>query len=363
MNRVSEFMLQLSKDLIEQKKITESSASLYINHLWTLNNKQPFNNLSFLKNTNAIDELLKKYKDNSKKTMLSAIVSILSLYKDKPSYKKVYDHYYNLMMNKATEMKETNINEKSKTQDVNWITWDEVLTAKKTIKEIVDSFSNQKLITPQQFEILLAYVVLSLYTDIPPRRNQDYIDMYFVPNLKDIKTDENVNYLDWTNKKLVFNHYKTSKKYGQQNIEIGNNQELIEAITKYLKYHPLNPSPSLKKIPKNTHFKFLVYSDGSPLTAVNAITRILNKIFNKKIGSSMLRHIYLSSKYDISSMKNDATMMGHSLNEQRQYLKEPMTDIHTEDYESPSDTDTSIEPKTPKPKEAKNKNKFKLTTI
>lgn len=328
MNRVSDYMNELGKELITKKNITESSAILYIKNLFTLNNKQSFNNLSFLKNTSAIDEVLKGYKDNSKKTMLSSIVSVLSLYKDKPSYKKIYQHYYDLMMDKATEMKNNNINEKSKTQDENWITWEEVISAKLYLKDAIKSFENQKLITPSQYDILLAHMVLSLYSDIPPRRNQDYMDMYFVPSFSET-IDKDKNYLDWNNKEFIFLHYKTAKKYGKQTIQFNDNKDLLEALTTYLKFHPLNPTPSLKKIPKNAHFKFLVYSDGSPLIAVNSITRILNKIFGKKVGSSMLRHIYLSSKYNITEMKNDAEMMGHSLNEQRQYIKED--DINTED--------------------------------
>jgi hypothetical protein len=45
-------------------------------------------------------------------------------------------------------------------------------------------------------------------------------------------------------------------------------------------------------------------------------------VFGKQIGSSMLRHIYLSSKYDIDEMKKDADAMGHSLGVQKEYMKE-----------------------------------------
>lgn len=338
MNRVSEFMLQLSKDLIEKKDVTESTASAYVKNLWTLNNKQLFNNLTFLKNTTNIDTILSTYKDNTKKTMLSAVVSVLSLYKDKPSYKKTYLYYHDLMMDKAEEMKNTiNVNEKTEKEKNNWIEWDEVLAKKALIKTFVDQFADNKLITPDQFDILLAYVIICLYTCIPPRRN-DYIDMYFIVS-SDEENDKNKNYLDWTNKKFIFNKYKTFKKYGVQTIDIGSNEELINALSIYLKHHPLNPTPTLKKIPKNTNFKLLVFSDGSPLSAVNAITRVLNRIFDgKKIGSSQLRHIYLSSKYNIKDMKDDSVMMAHSLHEQQSYMKEPTIDIDTEDnVEIPKD--------------------------
>jgi integrase len=220
-------------------------------------------------------------------------------------------------------MKDNNINEKSKSQNDNWITWEQVLNVKKNLKNIVDTFANNKFITAIQFDYLLGYLILSLYTDIPPRRNQDYIDMYFVNNYTD-GLDSNRNYLDWANKKLVFLKYKTAKKYGKQVIDISDNKELLDALTLYLKFHPLIPSQNLKKLPKNTNFKLLVYSNGSYLDAVNSITRILNKIFGRNIGSSMLRHIYLTDKYKnvLDDMKEDAIQMGTSENMvQNQYVK------------------------------------------
>jgi hypothetical protein len=39
----------------------------------------------------------------------------------------------------------------------------------------------------------------------------------------------------------------------------------------------------------------------------------------------MLRHIFLSDKYDISEMETDAAAMGHSVDEQKKYMK-TMTD-------------------------------------
>jgi hypothetical protein len=132
------------------------------------------------------------------------------------------------------------------------------------------------------------------------------------------KMDTNKNYLDLSTKKMVFNKYKTAKKYGQQIVEYGDNPTLTNAINMYLKHTPLHKG----KITKATEFRFLCYEDGSPLTAVNAITRILNKCLGKKVGSSMLRHIFLSNKYDIKDMKETAEDMGHSVHEALKYAKE-----------------------------------------
>jgi len=315
--RVSDFMVDLGKKLVADKKIAESSASLYIKNLWTLNGKQPFNNLAFLKNSDTIDGLLANYAENTKKTFLSSIVSVLSLFKDKATYKKIYQHYYDGMMAKAGEMKKAETDGKTEKQSENWMEWSAVQKLATDKLEEINKFVGNKLITPKQYGDLLCYLILSLYTEIPPRRNADYSEMFVVGKWND-KMDANKNYLDLSTKKFVFNKYKTAKKYGQQIVEYGDNPTLTNAINMYLKHTPLHKG----KITKATEFRFLCYEDGSPLTAVNAITRILNKCLGKKVGSSMLRHIFLSNKYDIKDMKETAEEMGHSVNEALKYAKE-----------------------------------------
>jgi len=315
--RVSDFMVDLTKKLVAEKKLADSSAALYVKNLWTLNGKQPFGNLAFLKNADTIDGLLANYAENTKKTFLSSIVSVLSLFKDKATYKKIYQHYYDAMMAKAGDMKKAESDDKTERQSENWMEWAAVQKVKDDALKAVSEFASNKLVTAKQYGELLCFLILSLYTDIPPRRNADYSEM-FVVGKYDPKMDANKNYLDLAGKRMIFNKYKTAKKYGQQIVEYGENANLSKAIEMYLKHTPLHKG----KITKATEFRFLCYEDGSPLTAVNAITRVLNKCLGKKVGSSMLRHIFLSNKYDIKDMKETAEEMGHSVNEALKYAKE-----------------------------------------
>jgi hypothetical protein len=97
-----------------------------------------------------------------------------------------------------------------------------------------------------------------------------------------------------------------------------------ESIKRELKIRGINKCRCDERLQTKTkEFKLLVKADGSPLNTVNSITRILNKIFGKKIGSSMLRHIYLSSKYGdtIKEMEKDGVAMAHSSSVQREYIK------------------------------------------
>ena len=319
--KVSEFMLNLTKELMEKKDVSESTSNAYVKSLYMLNGKEPFKTLTFVKDTEAIDKKISEYADNTQKALYTTITSVLSLYKDKPTYKKVYAYYYDKMMDKAKDMKQNNnTSEKTVKEKDNWIDWKEVQEKSQNLADTVRQFASLKNITPEQFTELLHWLVLSLYTEIQPRRNQDYLDMWVVKKWKeDMPTDK--NYLDLATKQFVFNKFKTQKTYGQQKIDIP--EGLMRVVQLYLKHHPLVKGNKSK----TTEFKFLVFPDGSPLVAVNAITRILNRVFGKKIGSSMLRHIFLSSKYDINEMENDSKAMGHSVEEQRKYLRGSGEDV------------------------------------
>jgi hypothetical protein len=313
----NEFMENLLKELVDKKGITESTAKLYVKNLYTLN-EGPYKNFTFLKNTDSIMEKLSKYAEGTKKTFLASIVSILNL-KPSTTYKKAIAYYTELMNEKAKEHREKeDSHEKTERQEKSWMEWDEVLEKKNQLKEEAKKFWNNKIITERQYNRLLDLVVLSLYTDIPPRRNE-YQDMDLVSSFNSLLPTDR-NYLDWTNKKLIFLKYKTAKTYAKQEIDISDNTELLETLTAYLKHHPLLPNG---KMSKNASVPLLVYADGKPFEKVNCITRILNRIFGKSVGSSMLRHIYLSSKYGglVSEQKEDADAMGHSLGEQKDYIK------------------------------------------
>jgi hypothetical protein len=322
----TEFMLHLAKQLVDERKVAESTANAYIKTLYQMNEKKPFKNLTFLKNTEGVDKLISEYAETTQRAILATIVSVLSLYKEKATFKRVYNHYYDKMMEKSKEVRATEgTNEKTEKQKENWLPWEEIEKRKGEVVEDVSKFCNGKAVNASQFEKLLQYVVLSLYTEIQPRRNQDYLDMYVVKKYNE-KMPTDKNYLDLATNKFIYNKYKTAKKYGTQTQDIP--ETLLAVIHLFLKFHPLWKGVVKRQ---NNPIKFLVGADGSPLTAVNAITRILNRVFHKKIGSSMLRHIYLSDKYkDINEeMKKDAEAMGHSVREQKEYIKKDTDTTNT----------------------------------
>jgi len=254
-----------------------------------------------LKNTPSVEIKLENYAESTQKSMISVIVSVLSLYKE-GSYKKIYLYWYNRMMGNREEIDSS---KKTDKQAQNWLNWDIVKAHEKRLEE--EALANKG--GPTGWNSMLSYMVLSLYTKFSPRRNQDYQYMLVVKNPKQAKSKTENYYVIDTNE-FIFNKYKTSKTYGEQKFEVPD--DLAQVIKLYLKSHPNT---------KKGAYQFLVNFDGSPLQSINAITRILNKIFGKKIGVSMLRHIFLSNMLNIDEMKQTADEMGHSLNMQREYVK------------------------------------------
>jgi hypothetical protein len=138
--------------------------------------------------------------------------------------------------------------------------------------------------------------------------------MYVAKKLpKTYPTD--VNYYDMATQRFIFNKYKTVKTFGEQVFDVP--EDLQATLKLFIEHHPLNKG-------KVKEFKLLVKQDGTPLNTVNSITRILNRIFGKKIGSSMLRHAFVSTKFGgaLADMKSDADKMAHSVaTQQNVYIK------------------------------------------
>ena len=289
-------------EALSNRQLSENSKNLYKRNLLKLNDNKEIKNFNFLKNK---DEVLTKIKDLKPTTQRSYIISICSILRDNTKMKKTYDEYFELLKSYNDTLRVNN--EKSTTQEKNWITQEEVLKVHKTLKEdIENSLSKKRKIDKQLFKKLLNYMILSLYTLIQPRRNKDYSLMRISSNMD----DTNFNYLvidKKNNMKFILNNYKTEKKY--HSVEIDIPDDLKQVILLYLKYHPLK----LELKNKEFNIPFLV-EDSKELKTSTEITKILNKIFDKKISSSMLRSIFLTSKYGdlVNELKEDTKIMGTS---------------------------------------------------
>jgi hypothetical protein len=290
------------EDVFKCKDLTKSSLDSYTAKLKKLNDNKPFKNFNFLNSIDRIKEIIKDYKPNTQRNYIIAATSILKCLLHNNKSKKIetlYNQYSKLL-------EEYNINLKDQTamtdaENKNWIDKSELDTVYNDVKS--KSKDNK-----QAYQ---NYVLLSFYYLHPPRRNKDYQLLKIAAKYNDTFSNE-FNYLDIKNKKFIFNNYKTAKKYNRQEIDI--NDELFQIIISYIKTLKL----------KDGDFILQDLNTGQGYKNTNAITYLLNRIFKKKIGASMLRKMYLTDKYaeKESEMKKDASNMGTSTSVmQTNYIK------------------------------------------
>lgn len=326
----TKFMIDL-KDLLMKKnkerynsngemfKTSESTAILYIKYLSILNGG-PFDNLLFLKNTNDIEEKLKKYKISTQKTIIASIISVLDIYKKIPAFKEIIDHYNTLMKKIVNEYKQNyNGNEKTEKQKDNWITKDGINEKFNILYDKYTLFKNNEKLSKEQYDDLLKLLLISLYgVLLEPRRNADFRYMFLSSVDSENINNPNKNFYFPEIKSFIFNKYKSVKNYGSQIIKLDkkNDHELIDILDTYIRYHPiLNNEKNEDLIIDNV--PFLVSYRGKSLNNKDSINKILSKTFdNKKIGPSLMRNIYVSNNLQpaIKEIEKVAENMGTSVN-------------------------------------------------
>lgn len=267
---------------MKSRNLSDGTIEVYIRNLRTLNGNADFKSFGFLVRPKDIEERMSKFADATRKTMLGTIVSVLTPRKESRYYRKAYTYYKRRLDEMWKASKERDTGEKTEKQSSNWVGWEDVLKRRELLRG-----------EGKHLDCML----LSLYTEIPPRRNKDFFEMVVSDGDNPDKTHNYCVLKDGRPVKLVFHLYKTRKEYGTQDIDIPD--ALADAILL------CNPRVGEKLL---------------PFQQENSITRALNRIFDgKKIGASMLRHIYLSSKYGDrrDEMARDAKMMGHSIQQQQ----------------------------------------------
>ena len=264
-------------DLFLNGKMSESSKRLYTHNLKRLNDNKEITSFSFLKNTDKLMELLPK-NDNTRRTY---IISIVVCLKDRKGFKKQLQ-FWTSKMDEINKLLKTS-NEKTDRYIENELTWQEILDARDKLPK--DS---------------IEYVVMCLYTMIPPRRNLDMV-------AKIGKPQENSNCYDGVN--FYFGNYKTKGTYHTQVVPVPD--DLKEVLNSYIENRPFRTND------------LLVKKSGKPFTTKD-IQLTLNKVLNKKVGATMMRSFYLSSKDGdvMQEMKDDSEKMGTSSSViQSNYLK------------------------------------------
>jgi integrase len=264
-------------------------------------------------------ESLMNYKPNIRKTKLSAFIVVLDQ-KDKTSdeVKEIIDNYRKQLFADADDVDKDEKKQKlSESQEKNYITWDEVLKIYENLRTEAEPLFKLENLNKKQYNKLQEFVLLSLYVLTPPRRSLDYAQF----KIKSID-ESNDNYMTVKGRKkegtLIFNAYKNSKRLGKQEVKISN--ALRNIIQKWMLKNPN---------------EYLITTNTGNRIEQPRVNLMLNNIFNKNIGSSLLRHIYLTHKYgnvDLEEMEKTTHEMGNSEIERTlKYVKKDNTETQPDD--------------------------------
>jgi len=292
------------KQTLTTEKLSQKTIEMYLIKLRILNDNRPFDSLAFLKQKATIKTKLEGIaNDNTRKSYVASIVAILNRQKGK-AYEALNNYYRVLFAKERSIFAEKPTNEKSETQKENWLSWDEVKAVFDKLKVKAEDAAKKPRLSNADRKVIENYMILALYVLQPPRRNDWY---YTVIGKGD---DDKKNYVDISEGKYYFNNFKTAKSAGKEVIDVPD--EMMPVLKWYIKNMNLNEGD------------YLLFPDDDVRTNSNRMTKSLNSILGKKVGASMLRHIYLSNKYGkvLNEQEEDANFMAHSVGTAKTYIKD-----------------------------------------
>lgn len=267
-------------------------------------------NYDFLKKPKDVMDKLSDLHYLSQRNILNAVIVLLMALNDDKKYDELLEEYGKLrddLNNKYNDEQKSGVI--SDKQSKNFATTEEVFNM---INEMADELKPLKKksndnITKKEKQLLQAYVLFNIYARMPFRNDvagMMSINQAAYKKLSDEEKKEN-NYLVVPSKGnlyFVLNKYKTSKKYEELDLKI-EDKDLRKILRYYLKVNGMG-----------VLFKT---STDKPLTRIElskVLLKYSKKYMNKSISTTLLRKIYLSSKYgDMKEeLEKDNKVMGHS---------------------------------------------------
>lgn len=268
-------------------------------------------NYDFLKKPKDVMDKLSDLHYLSQRNILNAVIVLLMALNDDKKYDELLEEYGKLrdeLNNKYNDEQKSGVI--SDKQSKNFATTEEVFNM---INEMADELKPLKKksndnITKKEKQLLQAYVLFNIYARMPFRNDvagMMSINQAAYKKLSDEEKKEN-NYLVVPSKGnlyFVLNKYKTSKKYEELDLKI-EDKDLRKILRYYLKVNGMG-----------VLFKT---STDKPLTRIElskVLLKYSKKYMNKSISTTLLRKIYLSSKYgDMKEeLEKDNKVMAHSM--------------------------------------------------
>jgi len=256
----------------------------------------------FVKYQGKIMDYMNSLTYSMKKSRIAGILSLLGK-KDENS-KEVKDailFYTEKMIDAVNEYKKTEDDQElNERQKENFVSWDQIGEIWKKMNLLVEKLwrLNLSFKSADVKDIILHFVVLSLYYLIPPRRSRDMV-LLKIRNFDTSEKSKDNYYTKLDNKWVfVFNDYKNASRLGRQVIVVPMNLRRI--IDKWIK---INESD------------YMIPGKNNKVAQPNKLNFMLKAIFNKDVGTSLLRHAYMTHHFgnvDLEKLENVTHQMGSS---------------------------------------------------
>lgn len=310
--------MYMEKELVkvihgEKPTLSEMSVKTYANCIVKV--------MEFMKSTN-LDDLYKdphkvikilhdKYdRPNTIKTKIASVIVYLRCIRNDKNAKDIdtaIDVYSKIIDMLTNDIKmELSSSEKSAKQKENWVNDDDV----KQLETNLFSLVPKDIRTAKDLIQLRNYVLFKIYQDNPTRNELADTKLIFKPTKKSEPLSDEYNYLilDRKAKTITYqmNQYKTSKNYGQKNVMI--NKDLYPLFFAYKKAIDLFTNQNWFLLNDNASSKMT-------RNRLGVVYSSLGSTINKKLGTSMNRHIALSNLIPVKAIKDLTDKMANSPNE------------------------------------------------
>ena len=315
---------KLSDRIQKERDCKRSSARVYSSNLHRihrdfLSDTKYSQDLKFLKENST--RLLKKLKKvdnvNTQRNLLAAALVGFDLLKE-TSAREAYVEQIAVLNERQ---KNADTSSRTPKQQAKFVDWNKILKLRRLLTRTVrlGKYYSRKKLSKQEFQTLQQNLVLHLYTEVPPVRN-DWSTIRFMTSTEwdELSTMEkkssNLLVMSRGAYHVYWADYKTVKKHGviQQLIPKAL-QSLLKKHVKFLRRH----------FPENDNL--LLNTSYAPMSR-NALTKFLQRLFYRhfrtKTSTSALRSIFLSHKFDKKLLDEQASVakaMHHTPDVARQF--------------------------------------------
>ena len=223
--------------------------------------------LSLLKNTSRVEKYLEKISITSAKLITIAVVMLL---KAANSNKEIIDTYGKLAKKYRIldkEMRRDRLPTDAEREA--YMPWDSVIALRREYRKLVYDHVTQSNRTALEYErLFMKFIVLCLFTYIPPQRGEVYF------KCKINKHDPSINTIDLEKNILVIREHKTKKSYGIRTIV------LPHKLEKFLKdWMDIRTCKS----------DLLICNSQGHAMSSPGFTQFMKTIFKRSISTDMLR--------------------------------------------------------------------------